>query len=193
KNEDAQYLRGRPGSLTAGRPRGRRADRPRVGSLPPPNHSLRKSTDSRNRLTRPAWVWERRRYANPQAPAVLDQRASRRQCSFAVRSEQFSRSAPLWGDTVRKRETTMSGRRLFPLALFSALMLSTAVLAQGGGGGSGGGAGGGGGAAGGSAAGTSGAASGGSANSGAATSSPGNTTGTGSNPAGTTNSNTNPD
>src|SRR4029450_4573296 len=32
----------------AGRPRGRRADRPRVGSLPPPNRYLRKSVDSGN-------------------------------------------------------------------------------------------------------------------------------------------------
>jgi hypothetical protein len=32
----------------AGRPRGRSADRPRVGSLPPPNRYLRKSVDSGN-------------------------------------------------------------------------------------------------------------------------------------------------
>jgi hypothetical protein len=41
---------GRPGSLVrAGRPRGRRADRPRVGSLPPPNRYVREMTDSGNR------------------------------------------------------------------------------------------------------------------------------------------------
>src|SRR5205823_12013324 len=80
--------------------------------------------DFRRVLFRSLLVWEHRRYANPQAPAVLDQRASRRQCSFAVRSEQFSRSAPLWGDTVRKKEITMSGRRLSPLALLSALVRS---------------------------------------------------------------------
>jgi hypothetical protein len=40
----------RPGSLVrAGRPRGRRADRPRVGSLPPPNRYVREMTDSGNR------------------------------------------------------------------------------------------------------------------------------------------------
>jgi hypothetical protein len=33
----------------AGRPRGRRADRPRVGSLPPPNRYVREMTDSSNR------------------------------------------------------------------------------------------------------------------------------------------------
>jgi hypothetical protein len=33
----------------AGRPRGRRADRPRIGSLPPPNRYVREMTDSSNR------------------------------------------------------------------------------------------------------------------------------------------------
>jgi hypothetical protein len=33
----------------AGRPRGRRADRPRIGSLPPPNRHVREMRDSSNR------------------------------------------------------------------------------------------------------------------------------------------------
>jgi hypothetical protein len=42
--------RGRPGSrVGAERPRGRRADRPRIGSLPPPNRYVREMTDSSNR------------------------------------------------------------------------------------------------------------------------------------------------
>ena len=42
--------RGRPGSrVGAERPRGRRADRPRIGSLPPPNRHVREMRDSSNR------------------------------------------------------------------------------------------------------------------------------------------------
>ena len=79
----------------------------------------------------------------------------------------------------------MSGTKLFPVTLVSALLLSTAVLAQGGAGG--GSAGGGAGA--GSAAG-SGSSSGAPTNS---TTNPGGTTGSGTNPAGMGNPSVNSD
>ena len=82
----------------------------------------------------------------------------------------------------------MSGTKLFPLTLVSALFLSTAVLAQGGGGGAGGGSAGGGAGAG-SAAG-SGSSSGAPTNS---TTNPGGTTGSGTNPAGMGNPSVNSD
>jgi hypothetical protein len=100
-----------------------------------------------------------------------------------TRSQRNNSSlAGLWEDT-QKRSAVMSSRRLFPHALVSALLLSTAVLAQGGGGGGGGG-GGAGGAGAGSAGGGAGAGSA-AGSSGSSSTAPTNST---TNPAGTTGS-----
>jgi hypothetical protein len=111
-----------------------------------------------------------------------------------TRSQRNNSSlAGLWEDT-QKRSAVMSSRRLFPHALVSALLLSTAVLAQGGGGGGGGGGAGGagagsagGGAGAGSAAGSSGSSSTAPTNS---TTNPAGTTGSGGTNPGVANPNT---